>query len=168
MNITGTQFAYYHLCHRKLWLFSQGIQMEQFSELVADGKLVHETTYLQRPEKYTELQIGGIKIDFYDATNKVIHETKRTNAVEEVHEWQLKYYLYVLHEQGVPGATGIVEYPKLREKKQVILTDEDASDIVEALVDIERLVQEPVCPDRINRKLCQKCAYFDFCYADEG
>ena len=167
MNITGTQFAYYHLCHRKLWLFSHGLQMEQVSELVADGKLTHETSYPQRSEKYTELQLGGIKIDFYDSHQKVIHEVKRSAAVEEVHEWQLKYYLYVLTEHGITGATGMLEYPRLRQTKAVTLSQGDESEITEALVAIEHLVNSPVCPDRIKRKLCDKCSYFDFCYAGE-
>ncbi|HYF67262.1 MAG TPA: Dna2/Cas4 domain-containing protein [Ohtaekwangia sp.] len=31
MKITGTHIAYLHLCHRKLWLFVNGINMEQTS-----------------------------------------------------------------------------------------------------------------------------------------
>lgn len=42
MIVTDTHFNYYQLCHRKLWLFSNGINMEQESELVYEGKLVHE------------------------------------------------------------------------------------------------------------------------------
>lgn len=34
MTITDTHFNYYQLCHRKLWLFANGINMEQESELV--------------------------------------------------------------------------------------------------------------------------------------
>ena len=29
MIVTGTYFNYYQLCHRKLWLFANGINMEQ-------------------------------------------------------------------------------------------------------------------------------------------
>lgn len=35
-------------------------------------KLIHETSCPQRAEKYTEIEIGGSKIDFYDAKNKMI------------------------------------------------------------------------------------------------
>lgn len=28
MTPTGTHFNYYQLCHRKLWLFSNGLNME--------------------------------------------------------------------------------------------------------------------------------------------
>jgi CRISPR-associated exonuclease Cas4 len=44
MIITPTHINYYHVCHRKLWLFSHGKQMEHTSELVAEGKLIHETS----------------------------------------------------------------------------------------------------------------------------
>ncbi|MDZ4711764.1 MAG: Dna2/Cas4 domain-containing protein, partial [bacterium] len=27
MQITGTHIAYLHICHRKLWLFANGISM---------------------------------------------------------------------------------------------------------------------------------------------
>ena len=74
MQLTATLINYYHICHRKLWLFANGINMEHNSTVVADGKLLHETSYPQRAEKYSEIEIGGSKIDFCDAKNKVINE----------------------------------------------------------------------------------------------
>ena len=38
MTIIGTHFNYYQLCLRKLWLFANGINMEQESDLVYEGK----------------------------------------------------------------------------------------------------------------------------------
>ena len=80
MSITGTHFNYYQLCHRKLWLFANGINMEQESDLVYEGKLVHESSYPQRTSKYEEVEIDGIKVDYYDAKNKVIHEKKSSKV----------------------------------------------------------------------------------------
>ncbi|MDD4227554.1 MAG: Dna2/Cas4 domain-containing protein, partial [Mariniphaga sp.] len=48
MHITGTHFNYYLICHRKLWLFANGINMESNSDLVYEGKLIHETSYSRR------------------------------------------------------------------------------------------------------------------------
>ncbi|MHB1179040.1 MAG: Dna2/Cas4 domain-containing protein [Daejeonella sp.] len=76
MLLTATDINYYHVCHRKLWLFANGIRMEHTSDVVAEGKLIGETTYPERAEKYTEIEVDGIKIDFYDAKNKVVHEVK--------------------------------------------------------------------------------------------
>lgn len=61
--LTATHVKYYHLCHRKLWLFDRDVWMEHTSEAVAAGELLHQTAYPQRAERYREISIGGSKID---------------------------------------------------------------------------------------------------------
>ncbi len=168
MQITGTHFNYYQICHRKLWLFANSIQMEQTSDLVYEGRLIHESTYPQRSSKYEEVEIGGIKIDYYDAKNRVVHEIKKSDKKEDAHEWQLKYYLYVLKQHGVDGATGILEYPKLRKTSEVFLSDVDCQEIEEQLSGIEKVIDSEICPETITRSKCGNCSYFDFCYAGES
>ena len=48
MTHTGTHFNYYQICHRKLLLFANGINMEHTSDTVYDGKLVHEGSVKHR------------------------------------------------------------------------------------------------------------------------
>lgn len=165
--MTGTQFNYYQICHRKLWLFSNGINMEHTSDLVYEGKLIHETTYPQRSERYEELEIEGIKIDFYDARNKVIHEIKKSDKIEVAHEWQLKYYIYVLERQGIEGVTGLLEYPTMRHTAKVELTVADRQYIIRIEKEIEALIKTDDCPPAINSKICNNCSYYEFCYASE-
>jgi CRISPR-associated exonuclease Cas4 len=165
--MTGTHFNYYHICHRKLWLFANGINMEHTSDLVYDGKLIHETSYPQRSERYEELEIEGIKLDYYDPRNKVIHEIKKSDKVELAHEWQLKYYIYVLERNGVEGVTGILEYPTLRQTDKVLLTNQDCERIREMEEDIVRIVEAENCPAVINAKICKQCSYYEFCYVSE-
>jgi len=81
MRISGTLINYYFVCHRELWLFANGINMEHNSDLVYEGKLIHEDSYPQRSVKYEEVAIDGIKVDYYDARNKVIHEIKKSNRL---------------------------------------------------------------------------------------
>lgn len=71
MRISGTFINYYFVCHRELWLFANGINMEQESDLVYEGKLVHESSYPLRTARYEEVEIDGIKVDYYDSKNKV-------------------------------------------------------------------------------------------------
>lgn len=165
--MTGTHFNYYHVCKRKLWLFGNGINMEHTSDLVFDGKLIHETSYPQRSERYEELAIEGIKIDFYDSRNKVIHEIKRSDKVEKAHEWQLKYYIRVLERNGVEGVTGILEYPTLRHTALVDLSDDDRMKISDMELDIIEIIESESCPSVINAKICKSCSYFEFCYVNE-
>lgn len=131
MQITGTHFNYYQVCKRKLWLFANGINFEHTSDLVFEGKLIHEDSYPQRSAKYEEIELDGIKVDYYDTKNKVIHEIKKSNKVEKAHEWQVKYYLYVFEKNGIEGVTGLLEYPVLRKTQPVNLTDSDRGKIKE-------------------------------------
>lgn len=141
--------------------------MEQNSEMVADGKLLHETSYPQRPEKYSEIEIGGSKIDFYDAKNKVIHEIKRSDKMEVAHEWQVKYYILLLEQNGIEGVTGILEYPKLRETKTISLIEVDKLYLSMIINQIREITESEQCPPLLHAKICKSCSYYDFCYCAE-
>lgn len=167
MNITGTHFNYYHLCKRKLWLFANGINMEHTSDTVYEGKLIHEMSYPQRSERYEELEVDGIKLDYYDARNKVIHEIKKSDKVEIAHEWQLKYYIHVLERNGVKDVTGLLEYPTLRQTMAVVLTDEERMLIAEKVMAIEEIIAADICPEAIRTHICRQCSYYDFCFVGE-
>lgn len=165
--MTGTHFNYYQVCHRKLWLFANGINMEHTSDLVYEGKLLHESAYPQRSERYEELEIEGCKIDFYDARNRVVHEIKKSDKIETAHEWQVKYYIRVLERNGVEGVTGILEYPTMRHTQKVVIDDADRIQIEEMEKDIESLIHNETCPEVINSKICRNCSYYEFCYVVE-
>lgn len=165
--ITGTHFNYFMICHRKLWLFANGIQMEHTSDLVAEGKLIHEYSYPQRTEKYEEVEIGGVKIDYYDPKNKVIHEVKKSDKKESAHEWQLKYYMYILLQHGIDGVTGILEYPKLRKTEKIYLSQMDIEEIEEIKISIDQIKGNDICPPRLPVSKCRNCSYFDFCWSGE-
>ena len=167
MIITGTHFCYYQLCLRKLWLFANGINMEQESDLVYEGKLVHETSYPQRTSRYEEVEIDGIKVDFFDAKNKVIHEIKKSNKVDKAHEWQLKYYMYVFERHGIQGVKGILEYPLLRKTKDVILTGFDRENIQAMSEEIVKIISQEECPPLVKKGICKNCSYYEFCNTNE-
>lgn len=167
MYVTATHINYYFICKRKLWLFGNGINMEQNSELVTEGKLVHETSYPGRAAKYEEVAIGGSVIDFYDPQGKVIHEIKKSPAKEEAHVWQVKYYIYLFEQEGINGVTGLLEYPLLRETIRVELEEADRLEISRMIGKIRELMRLEECPPGLPRKKCSNCSYFDFCYAFE-
>lgn len=168
MTITATLISYLHTCRRKLWLHAHEIRMEHTSEIVAEGKLIGETTYERRAEKYSQVELDGIKIDFYDPKNKVVHETKRGRAMESAHRAQVQYYLYKLRQNGVNDATGLIEYPDLKKTEPVpMLTDADIAAIETWEADIERIVAQTQCPPVIDKPICKQCSYYDFCYSRE-
>ncbi len=167
MRITATYINLYHVCKRELWLHANEIRFEHTSDIVYDGKLIHEDSYPQRSERYEELEIEGIKIDYYDAKNKVVHEIKRSDKAETAHEWQVEYYIRVLERNGLEGVTGILEYPGMRHTQQVLLTDPDRKRIEEIEKEVETLIQQDVCPPVIDSKICRNCSYYEFCYVEE-
>jgi CRISPR-associated exonuclease Cas4 len=167
MQVNATYINLYHVCKRELWLHANGIRFEHTSDIVYDGKLIHETSYPQRSERYEEVEIDGIKIDYYDARNKVIHEIKRSDKVEEAHVWQVKYYIYVLERNGIKEVSGLLEYPTLRQTTKVELTDADRQKIAEMEKEITEIIRSDDCPPVIHSKICKNCSYYDFCYVEE-
>lgn len=175
MTINATLINLYHVCKRECWLHSNGITMEHTSDIVYDGKMLHETSYPQRNEKHTELNIRAIyndidllgKIDFYDAGQKIIHETKRSDKVEKAHEWQLKFYLWLLKLNGIENVTAILEYPLLRHTDSLALTVADVEYLEKVVYEIVLLKESQQCPSVINAKICKSCSYYELCYTSE-
>ena len=175
MTVNATLINLYNVCPRECWLHANGIHMEHNSDTVADGKLLHETSYADRNAKHSELFVEANynqiklygKIDFYDAKQKVIYETKRGNKVETAHSWQVKFYLWLLLLNGIEAATGIIEYPLLRQKESIELTKEDVSILKKLIVKVSDLQHSETCPPVIKSKICRSCSYFDLCYINE-
>jgi CRISPR-associated exonuclease Cas4 len=179
---TGTQVNYYMVCHRKLWLFCHHLEMEQESDLVQLGKVIHETSY-EREHKQIELE--HIQIDWLDVRDGVLHEVKKDQSIEEAHTWQVLYYLYYLKSKGLlvqnsltqshePGGEkqedivwkGEINYPKLKKRVEVVLTAEKEEQLGDILADIDRIITLPK-PPPIEAKfsLCKKCSYCELCYS---
>jgi len=175
MTINATLINLYKVCPRECWLHANGIRMEHTSDTVADGKLLHETSYADRNMKHSELSIEAQfnnlhlygQIDFYDAKQKIIHETKRGNKVEEAHNWQVKFYLWLLLLNGIENARGIIEYPLLRQTESVELTANDILVLEKIILEVYELRHSEECPPVINAKICKSCSYYDLCYIDE-
>jgi len=161
LTITGTEFNYYFICHRKLWLFSHDIQMEQESDNVYLGKLIHEHSYSREAK---EIMIDGvIRIDFLD--DGVVHDVKKSDRMEKSHIEQLLYYIYYLRQKGVDIRKGIINYHKQRRTAEVELTPEKEVEIrntLEKIKEVEEMLQPP---DIFNVRICKKCGYEEFCYA---
>lgn len=175
MNINATLINLYHICPREMWLHAHAIRMEHTSDVVYEGKLIGETTYPQRAERYQEVAIStewdGIpltaKIDFYDPREGVVHEVKKSAARELAHVAQVQFYLYVLRRNGVRAEYGIIEYPKIRHTERVELHEDDVARVEGWIRTIQALLQEETCPPRLQKSTCRACSYFDFCWSGE-
>ena len=159
--MTGTEINYFFLCKRKLWLFSHKIHMEHNSDNVSLGKHISETTFKRVNH---EIQIDDIVLDFFDPIKKIVHEVKKKDKMEEIHIWQLKYYIYRLEEKGISGVTGVLNYPKLRKALSVRLSDNDRIKITEIVTEVDAIIHQSEAPPLINKPFCKKCSYYELCY----
>ena len=159
-TFTGTEVGYYFVCHKKLWWFAHGVQMEQESDRVKLGKLAHEESYARQKK---EINIDDkIVLDWRE--DGVIHEVKLTDKMEQAHEFQLLYYLYYLKLKGVEGLRGRIDYPKLRTTQEVELTAGKEKELRAALEEMARLVAAEHAPKVEFMRICRSCSYAELCW----
>ena len=160
MNFTGTQINYYFICKRKLWLFTWGLEMEETSDLVLLGKLLHERGYTRRRK---EVQVGRVKIDFV-ASGCEIHEVKRSRKAEPAHLYQLLYYLYFLKRYADVDGHGVLHYPLLRRTVNVELSEDKIRELDLLLEDMNRVLSNPKPPEPVKVPYCRRCSYSELCW----
>lgn len=138
--------------------------MEESSDYVQIGKVISEESF--RREKYKEVEISNLKIDYIKIGDKIIiNEVKKSRRLEESHIWQVKYYIYRLKKLGLNCSKGFIHYPKLYRKIDVNYNDsEDTAKIEEALLKIKEIINLEKPPAPINKSFCKKCSYFELCY----
>jgi CRISPR-associated exonuclease Cas4 len=162
VRVTGGMINYYFVCKRKLWLSKHGINLEAGNEDVKLGKLLDEESFGRH--KSNVLVDGTINIDFIRKDN-TIHETKKSKAIDEASIWQLKYYLYYLKLKGIENLKGIIHYPLLNKKVEVILEKNDDLKIESLINNIEEIVTMKKPPEVKMKKICKKCAYYEMCFS---
>lgn len=160
-KVTGVMVYYYFVCKRKLWYFSNDLNMEFNSELVGIGKLIDETSY--RREKKNILIDETISIDFLKDW-RIVHEVKKSRKIDEAAKWQLKYYMWVLKNKGVDIEKGILDYPLLRKREEIILNEQEELELKSVIEDIQKIISSKLPPNTINKRVCKKCAYYELCY----
>ena len=152
---------YYFVCKRKLWYFTNEINMEAENENVMLGKLLDENSY-KKNDKHINID-NVINIDFI-REHKELHEVKKSRAIEEAGIWQVKYYLYYLKKRGVSDLKAKIDYPLIKKNVVVELTQEDELRLEEIIKEIEDIKKQLLPPEFKSEKICKKCAYHDLCF----
>lgn len=152
---------YYFVCKRKLWFFSNDLNMEFNSELVGIGKLVDDSSYSR--EKKNILIDESINIDFLKDW-RIVHEVKKSRKISEASKWQLKYYIWILKNKGVDIEKGVLDYPLIRKREEIFLEEKDEKRLNNIVDDIKRIISLNKPEDVINKSICNKCAYYELCY----
>lgn len=163
LKVTGMEINYYYICKRKLWLFSKGITMEENSERVASGRILHEQSF--KNEKSKEVLIDNlIKIDVVG--KRTIKEIKSSSKMELSDSMQVYYYLWYLEQLGI-FKTGEINYVKEKKKIKLELDDNIRKEIVSAMENINKIKELEKSPNIIKSPICTKCAYYNLCFIGE-
>lgn len=163
MNITGTMVNYYIHCKRQCWLFANRINLEDNSEDVRIGKVLHELKNEKAKKK--EVAIDSVKID--KLTDDYLVEVKKSDADVEAVKWQTIYYLKVLKDKGIEKKGKIEFIEKKKQQRKVVyveLTRDVERELELLLQNINCYIQGDEIAGVLNEKKCKKCAYYEYCY----
>ena len=162
MKITGTIINYYFHCKRQCYLFANRLNMEDNSEDVRIGRILHEIK--AKDEKNSEVKFENMVID--RITQKNIEEFKKSDADIAASRMQLLFYLKNLKDKGIEKEGKLVCYEKNKNDKiEKVLLDEQSEKDLEGCVDsIIKLIKEDKPPYVKKSNSCNKCAYYEYCF----
>ena len=162
-KITGTLINYYFHCQTQCWLSANRINLEDNSEDVRIGKVLHEIE--EEKNKDTEIAIDNIKID--KITKNYLVEVKKSDSDIEAVRWQVLLYLKKLKDKGIKKRGKIEFFEQNKQDKKtyyVDLTEEKERDLEEFLGEIEQLINQKQPPKPKFMRKCKKCAYYEYCF----
>ncbi len=162
MNINGTLVNYYYHCKRQCYLFANRINLEDNSEDVRIGRVLHEIKSMDSDK--TEIRIQNISID--KITDKYVIELKKSDSDIEAARIQVLLYLKKLKEKGIKKQGKLVFYEKnTNQKVEIINLDEESEkELDECINNINYLIEGKEAPEPKLIKGCKKCAYYEYCY----
>ena len=163
MKVNGTMINYYFHCKRQCWLFANRINLENNSEDVHIGRVLHELKY--NGNENAEVSIENIKVD--KITNDYLVEIKKSDADVEAAKWQTLLYLKILKEKGINRKGKIEFIEKNKQNKKIItleLTEEEKNKLNELENEIIEFVSSDKLPDPIYKPKCKKCAFYEYCF----
>lgn len=161
--VNGTLISYYFICKTKLWLHANRINLEDNSEDVRIGKILHELQ--EEKNKQSEISIDNVKID--KLTSEYLVEIKKSDSDPEAVKWQVLLYLYTFKGKGVERKGKIEFIEKNRQNKKVHYVELDEvneKELLEVLAKIKALINEERPPEPIFENKCKKCAYYEYCF----
>ncbi|OEH93024.1 CRISPR-associated protein Cas4 [Bacillus solimangrovi] len=162
-TIGGIDLHYLALCKRKLWLYTHNISMENESDRVLEGQVLHENAY-KRLDSREVLIDNAFKIDMIDG--EYVREVKLSSRMTKADRLQMLYYLYQLNLRGIQKK-GLISYTKERRTEEILLGDEEKKEIEQAITEVHGVRNLPSPPSVIKLPYCRKCAYYSFCYSIE-
>lgn len=160
MKINGTIINYYFHCKRQCFFAYNRLNMEDNSDDVLIGRVLHETKFSD--DEKGEIAIENIKVD--KITDDYVIEYKKSDSDLEAVRWQLIYYLYILKQKGIIKKGKII-FEEAKDKKVIYLelTNEIEKELLQVISEIKEFLSSSVIPEFIVKTYCRRCAYYSYC-----
>ena len=164
MKITGTIINYYFHCKRQCYLFANRINLEDNSEDVRIGRVLHEIK--AKDGENAEIKFENMVLD--KVTSKYIEEYKKSDSDTEAAKMQLLFYLKNLEDKGIYKEGKLIyDEKKKKENKKTEIVKLDESNLEKlnnCINKIEELINQEDVPKVEKDNKCKKCAYYEYCY----
>lgn len=161
--ITGTLINYYFHCKTQCWMHANRLNLEDNSEDVRIGKVLHEIN--EEKSQHAEIKIDNVRID--KITSDYLVEVKKSDSDPQAVKWQVLLYLYLLRQKGIEkkGKIEYIEANRQNRKTQIVELDETNEKALLAIMEeIENLIALPSPPPPVFENKCKKCAYYEYCF----
>ena len=161
MRITGGLLHEYMACERAAWYSYRRVSFE--NELVMLGKMMHQNSY---KGEVKNIFMDNISLDFIKNENGEvwIYEVKKSSKMIEAAKMQLLFYLKWLKDRGV-NAKGKIAVPKEKIQIEVMLKDNEEQELTKVINEMETVISRAKPPRARWKKICEKCAYAELCWA---
>ena len=164
MKITGTVINYYFHCKRQCYLFANKINLEDNSEDVRIGRVLHEIK--SKDGKNTEIKYEDMVVD--KVTANYVEEYKKSDSDTEAAKMQLLFYLKKLRDKGIYKKGRLIyneKNNKENKKSEIVeLNDKNIEKLNNCIKEIEILINRNTVPDVEKENKCKRCAYYEYCY----
>ena len=164
MKLTGTLINYYFHCKRQCYLFANKINLEDNSEDVRIGRVLHEIK--SKDGKNTEIKYEDMVVD--KVTANYVEEYKKSDSDTEAAKMQLLFYLKKLRDKGIYKKGRLIyneKNNKENKKSEIVeLNDKNIEKLNNCIKEIEMLINGNTVPDVEKENKCKRCAYYEYCY----
>lgn len=162
MRINGTIINYYFHCKRQCYLFANRINLEDNSEDVRIGRVLHEIKNMDKNN--TEVKLDNIAID--KITDKYVIELKKSDSDIKAAKMQVLLYLNELSKKGIKRNGKLVFNEKNNDEKVdiIVLDDKSKKDLEACIEEINLLLSNELPPKPKLLKKCKKCSYYEYCF----
>ena len=162
MRINGTIINYYFHCKRQCYLFAKRINMEDNSEDVRIGRVLHQIK--AKDNKNSEIKYDNMAMD--KVTDNYVIELKKSDADIEAARMQVLFYLDNLEKKGIVREGKLVFEEKTSKDKveKIVLNNINRLTLQKCEKEIQELLKSKEPPKVVHKKRCQRCAYYEYCY----